>query len=79
MRANAVARLRIYREEVTKIEDALRSLLGERVDDRLIWVAVKALYSYLVDELADRELAETFFNSVTRRIFTVSIRPGFRQ
>ena len=37
---------------------------------RLVWVSTKAVYSGLIHERDDCEIAETFFNSVTRRIFT---------
>jgi isocitrate dehydrogenase kinase/phosphatase len=35
----------------------------------LVWVAVKAVYSGLIADRQDWELAETFYNSVTRRVF----------
>ena len=42
----------------------------------LDWVGLKAAYARLVNARSDRELAETFFNSVTRRIFaTVGVDP----
>jgi isocitrate dehydrogenase kinase/phosphatase len=39
------------------------------VTDRLVWAALKAVYSGMIAGREDWELAETFFNSVTRRIF----------
>jgi isocitrate dehydrogenase kinase/phosphatase len=36
----------------------------------MIWAGMKAVYAVLISTRADTELAETFFNSVTRKIFT---------
>ena len=45
-------------------------MLKERISSRLVWASVKAVYSGLIDCRDDWEIAETFFNSVTRRVFT---------
>jgi isocitrate dehydrogenase kinase/phosphatase len=44
--------------------------LEDRVYDKLIWASMKAVYSGMIASRDDWELAETFFNSTTRRIFT---------
>ena len=50
--------------------------LADRLEDRNVWMAMKAVYSGLIQERSDWELAETFFNSVTRKIFsTVGVDP----
>jgi isocitrate dehydrogenase kinase/phosphatase len=69
MQADAVGRLRIYSLVVARVVDDIRKMLGPRVDDRLLWVAIKAVYSGLIADRQDWELAETFHNSVTRRLF----------
>jgi isocitrate dehydrogenase kinase/phosphatase len=69
LRADAGERLDLYREAVDPTVMTLRELLGERIDDRLTWVGIKAVYSGLISVCDDWELAETFFNSITRRIF----------
>jgi isocitrate dehydrogenase kinase/phosphatase len=46
------------------------NLLAERLLDRLVWASMKAVYSSLIAGDDAWELAETYFNSVTRRIFT---------
>jgi len=52
------------------------SRLGNRIDDKEIWMHAKAVYSGLSGVLDVWELAETFFNSITRRIFaTVGVDP----
>ena len=61
------------------VEAALRhiaDLLGERGEDRVVWGALKAVFSRVIDGRPDRELAETFFNSITRRVFrSVGVDP----
>lgn len=69
MRADAAARLDIYIREVDIIETAIRHLLGDRVEDKQVWANLRSAFAGLVNQRNDRELAETFFNSVTRRIF----------
>src|SRR5690606_23201737 len=76
LRADSVRRLGMYRDAVTMAEEQIRGLLGERTLNRLVWVSAKAVYSALIAERQDWDLAETFFNGVTRRIFdTVGVDP----
>jgi len=70
MQADTVERLDLYKKIVEQILIDVHRLLGERSTDRLIWASLKAVYSGLIASRDDWELAETFFNSVTRRIFT---------
>ncbi|MGD2000288.1 MAG: bifunctional isocitrate dehydrogenase kinase/phosphatase [Desulfobacterales bacterium] len=67
---DAAERLDLYRQAADTIEDIIRRLLGERVKDKLTWAGMKAVYSGRIFHQNDRELAETFFNSITRRIFS---------
>jgi isocitrate dehydrogenase kinase/phosphatase len=46
------------------------AILGERLRDNPMWFEMKAEYSMLIACCSDYDLAETFFNSVTRRIFS---------
>lgn len=76
LRADSALRLGLHRDAVDQAEAATRALLGERYADRLVWVSAKAVYSSLIAQRQDWELAETFFNSVTRRLFsTVGVDP----
>lgn len=70
MQADAAERLYLYRRIVDLVEAAIRDLLGDRAENKLIWASMKAVYSGLIADRDDWELAETFFNSATRRIFT---------
>jgi isocitrate dehydrogenase kinase/phosphatase len=70
MAADARQRLDIYGKSVAEAVTTIGRLLGDRRDDRMVWAAMKAVYSGLIQERDDWELAETFFNSVTRKVFT---------
>jgi isocitrate dehydrogenase kinase/phosphatase len=77
MRRDATERLDLYPQVVDPTVQTIRALLGERVDDRLIWAGIKAVYSGLIADREDWDIAETFFNSITRRIFaTVGVDPS---
>jgi isocitrate dehydrogenase kinase/phosphatase len=76
MQADAAERLDLYKNAVDRILLDIHKLLGERRSDKLIWAGIKAVYSGLIASRDDWGLAETFFNSVTRRIFaTVGVDP----
>lgn len=69
MQEDAAERLALYRKVVGRLEEEIRDLLGERLGDKLLWTGLKAVYSGLIAESNDWDVAETFFNSLTRRIF----------
>jgi isocitrate dehydrogenase kinase/phosphatase len=69
MQADALGRLKIYAHVVGKVVDDIRGMLGARVEEPMLWIAIKAVYSSLITERQDWELAETFHNSVTRQVF----------
>jgi isocitrate dehydrogenase kinase/phosphatase len=76
LRTDSRRRLGMYQEAVDRAEAQTRVLLGDRVRDRLVWVSAKAVYSALIAQRQDWDLAETFFNGVTRRMFdTVGVDP----
>lgn len=77
MQDDSRARLDLYRQSIDRVVEEIRVLLGDRVQDQIIWTSMKAVYSGLIATCDTWELAETFFNSVTRRIFaTVGVDPG---
>jgi len=77
LRLDATDRLDVYRQHVDPLVTEVHALLGDRVEERLIWAAMKAVYSGLIADRSDWELAETFFNSITRRVFTtVGVDPA---
>ncbi len=66
---DATERLDLYGRAIDHLESEVRRSLGERVADRRLWADIKVDYSGLITNRRDSALAETFFNSVTRRIF----------
>ncbi|MGA7271953.1 MAG: bifunctional isocitrate dehydrogenase kinase/phosphatase [Acidimicrobiia bacterium] len=70
MAADAKERLDLYEAASEGGAEAIGGLLGDRSDDKMVWAGMKAVYSGMIQGRDDWELAETFFNSVTRKIFT---------
>ena len=68
--ADHVERLDLYVRAAVATAERLRHTLESRVHDPMVWAGMKAVYGVLVSTRPDTELAETFFNSVTRKIFT---------
>lgn len=65
-------RLNLHKRLVFNVVDAARLVLRE--DDpwaRTVWIGARRRYVDLVSERMDLELAETFYNSVTRRLFRI--------
>lgn len=76
MQADTRERLDLYKKIVDRTLGEIRELLEEKVTDELIWASTKAVYSGWIADRNDWELAETFFNSISRRIFTtVGVNP----
>ena len=70
MQRDATERLNLYKEVVDQFEKRIKYLLWRRSRRKKIWEQIKAIYSKMIAENDDWELAETFFNSITRRIFS---------
>jgi isocitrate dehydrogenase kinase/phosphatase len=66
-----VARLDLYGRLVGETLDALRAAGGATAGSRHLWRAVKRSYRDRTTHRHGAELAETFFNSITRRVFTI--------
>ncbi len=66
---DARERLDLYNLVLDAALAALRELIGERFGDDGLWSAVKRQYLFEISEEPNPELAETFYNSVTRRVF----------
>ncbi len=71
MHIDSAARLGVYEAAVDNIVASIQESLGERTRSRMVWVSTKAVYSGLINDRDDWEIAETFFNSVIRRIFDI--------
>jgi isocitrate dehydrogenase kinase/phosphatase len=66
---DSAARIGLYRSAVRQAIASLEAQFGERLRDRSLWSRIKSCYARDVAGRANIELAETFFNSVTRKIF----------
>ena len=74
IRSDATERLNLYATIVDRTESDIRAILQGHTTAIDLWAAAKASYAKRITDGDDRGLAETFFNSVTRRIFgTVGI------
>jgi isocitrate dehydrogenase kinase/phosphatase len=75
--ADAVERLELYKAILAQAVPQVRQVLGEQLGSPEVWSAMKR--DYVTRYIASRDdfnLGETFFNSVTRRIFsTVGVDP----
>ncbi|HTP11874.1 MAG TPA: bifunctional isocitrate dehydrogenase kinase/phosphatase [Anaerolineae bacterium] len=77
MQDDALERLDLYKKIVDGVVAETQAVLGEAVRQEAIWLRMKACYSRCIAGYGDFEIAETFFNSITRRIFaTVGVDPG---
>jgi isocitrate dehydrogenase kinase/phosphatase len=76
MQRDAVERLDLYERVVRSTVAQVREIMGDHVGRKSLWARMKRTYSHTIADRADVELGETFFNSVTRRIFgTVGVDP----
>jgi len=76
MKADSDERLDLYKKMVDQIVAEIIYLLSDRINDKEIWINIKTEYFGLSSKIDIWELAETFFNSITRKIFaTVGVDP----
>ncbi len=74
--ADAAERLALYKRHVDRVQAELERLLGPERRDRPTWTRARSVFAGLIEERHDPELAETFFNSVSRRMLgTVGADP----
>jgi isocitrate dehydrogenase kinase/phosphatase len=66
--ADAVARLALREQVISDVVAGLHAMLGDQVHSTSLWIAIKHSFASLIARHASLELAETFFNSVTRRV-----------
>ena len=55
---------------MTGLTSRVEELMGPRLKERSVWMAMKAVYSAHIAQSVRWEIAESFFNSLTRRVFT---------
>jgi isocitrate dehydrogenase kinase/phosphatase len=74
---DSARRLDLYNTAVQEGLQCLEGRLGQALSEHSTWTALRAAYAPLVATRGDAELAETFFNSFTRRLFhTVGVDPA---
>jgi isocitrate dehydrogenase kinase/phosphatase len=74
--ADATERLALYKTHVDGAVADVHDILEDAVMERTVWAAMRSEHALQRDR-PDSELAETFFNSVTRRVFsTVGVDPA---
>lgn len=68
--ADAAARLALYKQHVDQAIAAVGAALAGRREDRAVWIRMRERYADTMGGRPNAELAESFFNSVSRRVFT---------
>jgi len=73
-RRDAAERLDLYDAVLARGSAELKAALGPRAVEKATWIAAKRRYASLIAGRFDLERAETFFNSITRKLLaTVGI------
>ncbi len=67
--ADAAERLHLYGNVLADLTTQITDLMGPRLRERNVWTAIKAVYSSFVAQSRAWEIGESFFNSLTRRVF----------
>ena len=67
--ADAAERFGLYGRVLDQLVAAIHRLMGDRLEEKPMWAAIKAVYSSLITHCNEWEIAESFFNSLTRRVF----------
>ncbi len=68
-RADALERLELYGRALDPAVADLARILGGGTEDKAVWSHMKAAFAEAAGGREDAELAETFFNSASRRVF----------
>jgi isocitrate dehydrogenase kinase/phosphatase len=69
IRKDAVERLNLYEKILTEISKRINDFLVNQGNNSSTWVSVKGQYADLIKNYCNRNIAETFFNSLTRKRF----------
>jgi isocitrate dehydrogenase kinase/phosphatase len=70
IRQDTVERLSLHSRSVGRVCETLREQLGDHLANRSVWISLKEAYTATILGRDDFELAQTFFNSLTRRVFS---------
>jgi isocitrate dehydrogenase kinase/phosphatase len=69
IRQDTVERLGLHSRNVDRVCEVLGEQLGEHLKDRSLWAGLKEAYTAAIMGRNDFELAQTWFNSLSRRVF----------
>jgi isocitrate dehydrogenase kinase/phosphatase len=67
-RRDALERLSLYEKVLSQLTVQIESALGTAACDRSTWVDLKPIYARMVAGRRTADIAETFFNSITRKL-----------
>ncbi len=70
IRADSVERMDLYERSLSAIAGILEERFPDSFHDRALWLAVKKVFPALLATRHDADLAETFYNSVTRKVLS---------
>lgn len=77
LQGDARERLDLYRVVLRRVLEEIETSLGTRAGGAPLWTAARSRYSESLAGHPGAEIAETFFNSVTRRVLgTVGVNPS---
>jgi len=68
-RVDAVQRIELYEQHVSRAIEALRQKLGTLIQERTLWVEVKRQFDLQIAFVPDSDFYRTFLNSITRDVF----------
>ena len=72
VRADAIERLELYPRLVAEAIERLEEVLGGQVADRARWPRIKEEFTTRLEARDVFEIGESFYNSVTRRVFSTA-------
>lgn len=67
--ADGAERIDLYTTSMEGLQSRLKEMLGPRAGDRRVWTGAKTVYRTLIAGRPDSEIRETWFNSISRRVF----------
>ena len=76
--ALAYERYTLFGKQVQLAYDKIKELLGERLTNEQTWEKIKYYYSHLIQNRYDKPNTETFYNSISRKIFN-QVNKGFNE
>ena len=69
IRQDTIERLGLNSQAIGRLCSVLSEQLGDRLKDRALWAGLKEAYTAAILGRNDFELAQTWFNSLSRRVF----------